>query len=453
MKKFISIVSILVLTLASAYAQRPIGNRAPQDYTLQETSVWPEEGHVFHPGDTVVINKGAINYITGEEMSKWVYNVPHLVGQIGGRRFPDGILIGNIISWVNPAWLKLLNNQPKKPAQAPVTRVDTVFHTDTIILGNATVGYDTLLRVDTLFRVDTLMRVDTVLVHDTVFVGDQRKSVPDGAQRLHRFSVGLHGGPSSLMQRTEGNVLGEGKVGFNVLADLEYAYYVPVGKEKKVWMGVKTGLSFGYTRTTMNSAVDLTYSNVEDADKVAPQQVDYHVSSSQVNEANGQLQLEVPIHLALKHESGFFLNVGPRISLPVYSHYNMRASKQSSVEVRYPDLGYSVWNEAVTGAFTQNNRTAKGKFGNANVHVILNLETGYEFTLKNFDALGLGVYANYSAWNNYKKANGDTPLLEIGTPEASGANLDLHSVMDAMGKDLGYWDAGVKVVYHFNFWR
>lgn len=462
MKKIFAILSFMVLTVAMAWAQRPIGNRAPQDLTLQETSVWPEAGHVFCPGDTVVINRGAINYITGQEMSRWVYNVPHLVGQVDGKRYPNCILIGNITSWVDPAWLKLLSNPaPKKAAagaEAKVetkieTRVDTIYRVDTVILGNGEVGRDTVLRLDTLFRVDTLLRVDTIYVRDTVYMGAQRSSIPGNAQRLHRFSVGLHGGPSSLMQRTDGDVLGRGKVGFNVLADLEYAFYAPVGAQRKVWLGIKTGLSVGYTRSSMSSSVDLTYSDVQDADVVTPQQVDYHVASSKLNEANGQVQLEIPVHFALKHECGFFLNAGPRFSMPVYSHYDMSASKSSMVEVRYPDLGYSVWNEEVTGAFTRNNRTSKGRFGNANIHVMLNVETGYEFTLKNFDAIGLGVYANYSVWDNYKKADGDTPLLEIGKPQAGGAELDLHSAMDAMGKNLGYWDAGVKVVYHFNFWR
>ena len=56
----------------------------------------------FHVGDTIVIKKDHERYLTGEKMSKWVYDVEHTIQQVRGKRFPEGILIRGIYSWVGP---------------------------------------------------------------------------------------------------------------------------------------------------------------------------------------------------------------------------------------------------------------------------------------------------------------------------------------------------------------
>lgn len=51
-------------------------------------------------GDTVMIKRECTKYLTGETPSSWVYTKPHTVGQLGTKRFPEGVLLFNINSWI-----------------------------------------------------------------------------------------------------------------------------------------------------------------------------------------------------------------------------------------------------------------------------------------------------------------------------------------------------------------
>lgn len=59
-------------------------------------------GQKIQVGDTVRIHQDSLYYLTGERMAKWVYKKLHTVRQIGGRRYPHGVLLKEIYSWVNP---------------------------------------------------------------------------------------------------------------------------------------------------------------------------------------------------------------------------------------------------------------------------------------------------------------------------------------------------------------
>ena len=91
MKKILIVLSTLTLSVwATAQGRFPIGNQAPQDYTLQELYALPQPDYTYHKGDTVVIIKSCSQYLTGEKPSDWTYNVRHVIGQVGGKRFPQG---------------------------------------------------------------------------------------------------------------------------------------------------------------------------------------------------------------------------------------------------------------------------------------------------------------------------------------------------------------------------
>ena len=68
-------------------------------------------------GDTVVIKRDNTHYLTGERMSTWVYYVSHPILQVGTKRFPDGVLLKGIMSWVRPDGIML---------KGAVAREDTV---------------------------------------------------------------------------------------------------------------------------------------------------------------------------------------------------------------------------------------------------------------------------------------------------------------------------------------
>ncbi len=83
---------------------------------------------------------------------------------------------------------------------------------------------------------------------------------------------------------------------------------------------------------------------------------------------------------------------------------------------------------------------------------MLTAELGYEWTLKSGNSLGLGAYANYSVYNTFKNTPNAEGLFNLTAPsDTDKAHLDVLSATRAYADKLGYFDAGVKVAYHFNF--
>ena len=51
-------------------------------------------------GDSIMIKRECQKYCTGETPSTWVWDKVHTVRQLGTKRFPDGVLLMNIYSWM-----------------------------------------------------------------------------------------------------------------------------------------------------------------------------------------------------------------------------------------------------------------------------------------------------------------------------------------------------------------
>ena len=74
-------------------------------------------------GDSVMINRDCERYLTGERMSLWVYDVVHIVKQLGTKRFPEGVMLdngnGGILSWVCQECFGPLVPKTVVPAEQP----------------------------------------------------------------------------------------------------------------------------------------------------------------------------------------------------------------------------------------------------------------------------------------------------------------------------------------------
>ena len=87
-----AVVGTLLLASVCAGAQEADNTKAPFQYQV---------------GDTVIIKKDCERYLTGERMSTWVYYVVLSVQQVGTEQWPNGVLLGGILSWVDPNGLTL----------------------------------------------------------------------------------------------------------------------------------------------------------------------------------------------------------------------------------------------------------------------------------------------------------------------------------------------------------
>ncbi len=147
-------------------------------------------------------------------------------------------------------------------------------------------------------------------------------------------------------------------------------------------------------------------------------------------------------------KKGFFLNLGPRFMLPLYTPYSETLVKPE-IKATFP-WGVVVPDEIATGKVTQLDYNGKSA-QSMKVNVMLGLELGYEWFFKSGNSLGLGAYANYSVYSMFKQQTQNKGLIDV-TP-AAPTKVDVYSATDTYTSKMGYLDAGIKLAYHFNWWK
>lgn len=457
----------------------------------------------FHVGDTIVIKKDHERYLTGEKMSKWVYNVEHTIQQVRGKRFPEGILIRGIYSWVGPddilnksthpqeaeanqeakrqaeedakraaeeeearrAAAKKAHQDSIQAAQEEAARQDSIAkeeaaRQDSIATAAAAATAAETARQDSIAQAAEKQQKDSIRQAERdsllqAFYNKQedpayvitRELKPNS--ECDRFTIGLRGGVASLLQDMDQTFKdGKWNVGFDVMLDLQYAHYwKKFGK--KMQYGLIVGVGAGFARSHVSGAV-----NDQFRINTSEGPIEYTVTSDKVKEYDGQIQVEVPLMFSMIHENGFFLNLGPRFTLPVYDVYNQSINKPEINAMLYPEE-VPVKNELVTGVVKDDQAESTGKWNASKLNIMLGAEIGYEFTFKNHNSLGIGVYGNYSLYSLYKKNDQSSSIIDITEAPSSGKNavVTVIPATDAYGKGVGYFDVGLKLAYHFNWWK
>ena len=459
-----AVVGTLLLASVCAGAQEADNGRAPFQYRV---------------GDTVIIKKDCERYLTGERMSTWVYYVVHSVQQVGTEQWPNGVLLGGILSWVDPNGLTLqyatertteaeqqvAQEQQKQDMAEVAERVQEVENLNelqkAIVEQQAAAHGTTTIKSDSTVakpKEEVVAPKEEVVAPKEEVVAPKEEDTPLQANEVinnkedklpiepnyHRFSIGIRGGAASLMHKTEA---GKWNCGFNALLDLQYAYYwTEFGRQYD--LGILTGLSVGYTQSGMQLGIDDQFTvTTNEGDNI-----DYSLSADRVKENDGQIQLEIPLMFSLVMHNGFFFNVGPKFILPVYTPYKQTITNPN-VDAYFQTEGVHVTNEVITGMVTDEQLNSHGTNANQlKVNITLTADLGYEWKLKNKDALALGVFANYGLWNAFKNTTSDQSLISVTPPSSSSiATVDILSATDTYASKLGYFDAGIKLTYHFNF--
>ena len=495
-----AVVGTLLLASVCAGAQEADNTKAPFQYQV---------------GDTVIIKKDCERYLTGERMSTWVYYVVHSVQQVGTEQWPNGVLLGGILSWVDPNGLTLqyatertteaeqqvAQEQQKQDMAEVAERVQEVENLNE--LQKAIVEQQAAAHGTTTIKSDSTVakpkeevvapkeevvapkeevvapkeevaapkeevvapkeevvapKEEVAAPKEEVVAPKEEEDTPLQANEVinnkddklpiepnyHRFSIGIRGGAASLMHKTEA---GKWNCGFNALLDLQYAYYwTEFGRQYD--LGILTGLSVGYTQSGMQLGIDDQFTvTTNEGDNI-----DYSLSADRVKENDGQIQLEIPLMFSLVMHNGFFFNVGPKFILPVYTPYKQTITNPN-VDAYFQTEGVHVTNEVITGMVTDEQLNSKGTNANQlKVNITLTADLGYEWKLKHKNALALGVFANYGLWNAFKNTTSDQSLISVTPPSSSSiATVDILSATDTYASKLGYFDAGIKLTYHFNF--
>ncbi len=406
----------------------------------------PAKQHEFKVaiGDSVMIKRECQQYLTGERPSVWVWDKVHTVRQLGTKRFPDGVLLMNIYSWMCEDCLIPVNNNKALQDSIATAQADP-----------AQAAAEEARRAAEQARQDSIAAAqavaDSIAAAEAEIAAAAEKAKQDSIKseqkfkhNYDRFTIGVRGGAAGLLHSV---INGNWTCGFDAMLDLQYAHYW-AKDGRPVDLGIIVGLGVGYSRSGMKAAVDTAYTvNTVDGD------INYNLKADQVKEHDGQIQLEVPVLFSLIHDNGLFFNVGPKFMLPVYTPYDQTISNPQ-INAYFPEEGINVSNEVITGFLKDDQMTNKGT-DNGNqfsINVMLTAELGYEWVLKSGNSLGLGAYANYCVYNSFGNSTKAKSLMDVTPPSGTGvASVDVLSATKTYADKLGYFDAGIKLAYHFNF--
>lgn len=581
----ILLIFMLLLGVQSLYAQRGegarVGNVAERDESLQSAGQVTSSDYQYAVGDTVIISKSQDTYLSGEKISDWVYYVRHVIQQVGGKRFPDGVLLAGINSWVkvegdillmgavnksNTALarqeqdraqiverlleLDSFDEEKKEALQASAQQHNMYVMFDAAreqALRDSMAAAERLHAIrlqalrDSLTEVirerlqqESAMRDSLLSQHaqreqalldreqalrDSALLAEQalrysqltEQALRDSLQseqaqrdlllaekarrdkleaerarqdslraaqaeqarldslhaskaksdsiaacnkptQFNRLGAGLRGGVASMMQKTLPEANGAWKIGFDVLADVQYAHYWRP-KDGVLTIGVLTGLSVGYARGGVTAKGDREY-DITDEDK---EEVHYTITNANATEQDGSVVIEIPAMLSMIIKDHFFINVGPRFAIPVFSHYSQELT-QPSIDYYNKTRGVHVVDQLITGKVDPSMLKQGGATKLSQMNLQLSLEGGYELELPMGHALGIGAYFNYSVFSLYPNDPTGKSLINIGAPSSTEGSetalVTISPITEAFVQrnGLGFFDCGIKLIYHFMKW-
>lgn len=420
----------------------------------------PAQKHEFKVaiGDSVMIKRECQKYCTGETPSTWVWDKVHTVRQLGTKRFPDGVLLMNIYSWMCEECLIPVNGRAEEAAaQAAEEQKEekAVFESQTQAERDSIAEAAEKARLAAAKEAEEAAAAETAKA-DSIAAeqqaqqtsqGDSIRSKQNFKKSYDRFTIGLRGGASALMHKAD---KGKWTCGGDVLLDLQYAHYW-AKDGRPVDLGIIVGLGIGYHQSGLKTAYDSTGFQRPDP-YVATDNINYTVVARDVKETDRQLQLEVPLMFSLIHDNGLFFNVGPKLMIPVYTPYKQSVNKEGTqISAYFEKTGITMVDNPVTGRYDGQQPEEKNGI-QFNMNLMLTAEIGYEWVLRSGNSLGLGAYANYG-WNlSYKNKTTTEGLFNLTAPtNTSKANLEVLSATHAYADKLSFFDVGVKLAYHFNF--
>lgn len=431
-----------------------------------QTPATPDSASHFQwqVGDTIIIDKNCTHYLTGERMSTWVYHVSHPILQVGTKRFPNGVLIKGILSWVDPSGLILKGaiarqdaaeqaavdqrqTEQKQQVEARAEETENLSELQRLQIEQQASQYDQeLLKADSVKREPEPQpapapKPTTETETDAVYTIDKDYQ---HTKNYQRFTLGIRGGYVNTLPTVAQEATRIG--GFGAMLDLQYTYYwTKFGRP--IDLGILTGLSIGYTQNAMNFGINDQYS-VSTVD--GP--IDYTLTADKVAATDRTLQLEIPLLFALKTEKGLFFHVGPKLMLPVYTPYSQTITNPS-IDAYFPEMGVHVTNEAITGRVEDGQLSTSGTNANQwKVNLFLTAEIGYEWNLHSGNAFSLGAYFDGGVFSAYKGAAASSSLIGITPPTATGAAVvDILPATNAYVTGLHYINVGLKLGFHFNY--
>mgnify|MGYP003292068122 CR=1 FL=1 len=265
------------------------------------------------------------------------------------------------------------------------------------------------------------------------------------AQKTSRIMIGLGGGLTTNMARNEAKntcgPMGAFNFGYTILGN--------VGNDG-AQMGFRTGLNATYTKFGSDMQLSEAFSNVD----YYGHRIDYRVSSKNVLFRQQQLNLELPIMLAIVAK-GLYFNLGAKLMLPVMKSYN-QTMEDPQISAFYPEYGVTVVNDVTTGLITENQRNFSGTPDMPKLLIGLSAEIGHVWQLgESKNSLGFDVFLDIVPWgvgggtiDNAKSVVEVAPI--VNDCEQPKAAVTVNPLNYCNNYKCNLLNFGVKLVYTFD---
>lgn len=259
---------------------------------------------------------------------------------------------------------------------------------------------------------------------------------------MNQFGVGARGGVSSISAPDAGI---SGGMGFAARLDMEYTRYFNRSMYNRPFLGIKTGLSLGYSTASLSGSIKDQYSTLDsEGDRL-----DYTVTAENVKAQLSQVQLQIPVMFSFLF-NGLFFNAGVRMAFPLAGTYNQTAD-DIHITAYYAKYGVTLVDEPFTGCVNDYTVKSNGSWNTPKFQLFAGGDVGYEIKIKHGPGIGVGAYFDYCVYNVFSRNTVNSMVYVHGigeNPQAPAATVDVVSVTNS-ASSLGFWEAGLKITVNF----
>ena len=259
---------------------------------------------------------------------------------------------------------------------------------------------------------------------------------------MNQFGVGARGGVSSISAPDAGI---SGGMGFAARLDFEYSCYFDRKMYNRPFLGIKTGLSIGYSTASLSGSIKDQYSTLDsEGDRI-----DYTVTAENIKANVSQVQLQIPLMFSFLY-NGIFFNVGPKLTFPLAGRYDQSAD-DIHITAYYEKYGVTLVDEPFTGRVNDYTVKSNGSWNTPKLQLYVGLDAGYEIKIKHGPGIGVGAYFDYCVYNVFSRNTVNSMVYVHGigeNPQAPAATVDVVSVTNS-ASSLGFWEAGLKITVNF----
>lgn len=255
-----------------------------------------------------------------------------------------------------------------------------------------------------------------------------------------RLSTGLRGG--AALSKAEGL---QSQAGGLAVFDLDLTYMWPM--DQRLYLGLRSGLSFGYSGYGYRGNFVEEYTNTD----FLGHKMEYTNSVVGAEMKVTQLNIELPLMAVFRYD-GFVLGTGLKFIMPGAANNYTQTMQEVSIHAFYPEYGVTVRDELITGV-TESPLYVKGKNAVSAFNLAWSFDISYEWQMEGLSYFGMGAFANVGMVGTNpaeKGTNGRVidvdPIVNKDFPVPGVA---VHAI-SGLAHITHYMDFGVRMYFAFD---